>query len=90
MANRLMFLMVNESARCLEEKVVASPEDADYGMILGTGFPVWRGGPLRFAEHFGIKKVVDEMESLARTNEKYGPCNFLREHAQKGTKFYAD
>jgi 3-hydroxyacyl-CoA dehydrogenase/enoyl-CoA hydratase/3-hydroxybutyryl-CoA epimerase len=48
-ANRLMFLMVNESARCLEEKVVASPEDADYGMILGTGFPAWRGGPLRFA-----------------------------------------
>src|SRR6476469_7040736 len=86
-ANRLMFLMVNESARCLEEKVVASPEDADYGMILGTGFPVWRGGPLRFAEHFGIKKVVEEMEILARTNEKYVPCNFLREHAQKGTKY---
>jgi 3-hydroxyacyl-CoA dehydrogenase/enoyl-CoA hydratase/3-hydroxybutyryl-CoA epimerase len=90
MANRLMFLMVNESARCLEEKVVASPEDADYGMILGTGFPVWRGGPLRFAENFGIKKVVDEMENLVRTNEKYAPCNLLREHAQKGTKFYAD
>src|SRR5438093_10327119 len=37
MANRLMFLMANESARCLEENVVAAPEDADYGMILGTG-----------------------------------------------------
>jgi 3-hydroxyacyl-CoA dehydrogenase/enoyl-CoA hydratase/3-hydroxybutyryl-CoA epimerase len=90
MANRLIFLMVNESARCLEEKVVAAPEDADYGMILGTGFPVWRGGPLRFAESFGIRKVVDEMDSLARTNEKYVPCNLLREHAQNGTKFYAD
>jgi 3-hydroxyacyl-CoA dehydrogenase/enoyl-CoA hydratase/3-hydroxybutyryl-CoA epimerase len=90
LVNRLMFLMVNESARCLEEKVIASPEDADYGMILGTGFPVWRGGPLRFAANFGIKQVVDEMESLARTNEKYRPCNLLREHAQKGTKFYAD
>ena len=89
-ANRLMFLMVNESARCLEEKVVASPEDADYGMILGTGFPIWRGGPLRFAENFGIKKVVEEMEILARTNEKYVPCSLLREHAQKGTKFYDD
>jgi 3-hydroxyacyl-CoA dehydrogenase/enoyl-CoA hydratase/3-hydroxybutyryl-CoA epimerase len=87
-ANRVIFLMVNESARCLEEKVVASPEDADYGMILGTGFPGWRGGPLRFAENVGIKKVVDEMESFARTNEKYVPCNLLREHAQKGTKFY--
>jgi 3-hydroxyacyl-CoA dehydrogenase / enoyl-CoA hydratase / 3-hydroxybutyryl-CoA epimerase len=90
MANRLIFLTVNEAARCLEEKVVASPEDADYGMILGTGFPVWRGGPLRFAENFGIKKMVHEMESLARTNEKYRPCSLLREHAQKGTKFYAN
>ena len=43
-ANRLMFLMVNEAARCLEEKVVASPEDADYGMILGTGFPAFVAG----------------------------------------------
>src|SRR5213595_3333545 len=82
-ANRLMFLMVNESARCLEENVVASPEDADYGMILGTGFPAWRGGPLRFAETFGIKKLVEEMEKLARTNEKYVPCTLLRKHAQE-------
>ena len=35
----LIFLMVNEAARCLEEKVVATAEDADYGMVLGTGLP---------------------------------------------------
>src|SRR5437763_14909452 len=35
--NRLVYLMVNEAARCLEEKVVATPEDADYGMALGAG-----------------------------------------------------
>ncbi|PYK81269.1 MAG: hypothetical protein DME37_05615 [Verrucomicrobia bacterium] len=88
LADRLMPLMANESARCLEENVVASPEDADYGMILGTGFPAWRGGPLRFAENFSIKKLVEEMERLARTNEKYTPCELLRKHAQEGTKFY--
>jgi len=88
LANRLMSLMVNEAARCLEENVVASPEDADYGMILGTGFPAWRGGPLRFAENFSIKKLVEEMERLARTNEKYTPCELLRKHAQEGTKFH--
>ena len=38
LARRLVCLMVNEAARCLEEKVVATPEDADYGMVLGTGF----------------------------------------------------
>jgi 3-hydroxyacyl-CoA dehydrogenase/enoyl-CoA hydratase/3-hydroxybutyryl-CoA epimerase len=88
--NRLVFLMVNEAARCVEEKVVDSPEDADYGMILGTGFAPFRGGPLRFAEHFGLKKVVDELERLARNEEKFCPCEILKKHARDGTKFYAD
>jgi 3-hydroxyacyl-CoA dehydrogenase / enoyl-CoA hydratase / 3-hydroxybutyryl-CoA epimerase len=88
LANRLMFLMVNEAARCVEEKVVASPEDADYGMLLGTGFAPFRGGPLRFAEHFGLKKIVDEMESLAKTDEKFAPCDILKKHVRDGTKFY--
>ena len=86
--NRLVFLMVNEAARCLEEKVVASPEDADYGMILGTGFAPFRGGPLRFAEHFGLRKIVDEMERLAQKEEKFAPCKLLKKHACEGTKFY--
>jgi 3-hydroxyacyl-CoA dehydrogenase/enoyl-CoA hydratase/3-hydroxybutyryl-CoA epimerase len=90
LARRLVLLMVNEAARCVEEKVVDSPEDADYGMILGTGFAPFRGGPLRFAEHFGLNKVVDELEGLARSEEKFSPCEILRKHAKDGTKFYAD
>ena len=82
--------MVNEAARCVEERVVDSPEDADYGMILGTGFAPFRGGPLRFAEHFGLKKVVEELERLARTEEKFTPCEILRKHARDATKFYED
>jgi 3-hydroxyacyl-CoA dehydrogenase/enoyl-CoA hydratase/3-hydroxybutyryl-CoA epimerase len=88
LANRLIFLMINEAARCVEEKVVDSPEDADYGMILGTGFAPFRGGPLRFAEHFGIKKVVDELERLAQTDEKFLPCELLKKHARDRAKFY--
>jgi 3-hydroxyacyl-CoA dehydrogenase/enoyl-CoA hydratase/3-hydroxybutyryl-CoA epimerase len=90
LAHRLVFLMVNEAARCLEEKVVESPEDADYGMILGTGFAPFRGGPLRFAEHFGLKKIVDEMERLAQTDDKFAPCEILKKHAGEGTEFYGD
>jgi 3-hydroxyacyl-CoA dehydrogenase / enoyl-CoA hydratase / 3-hydroxybutyryl-CoA epimerase len=88
--NRLVFLMVNEAARCVEEKVVQSPEDADYGMILGTGFAPFRGGPLRYAEHYGLNKVVDELERLARTEEKFSPCEILRKRARENTKFYAE
>jgi 3-hydroxyacyl-CoA dehydrogenase/enoyl-CoA hydratase/3-hydroxybutyryl-CoA epimerase len=87
-ARRLILLMVNEAARCVEEKVVESPEDADYGMILGTGFAPFRGGPLRFAEHFGLSKVVEELERLARTEEKFAPCEILGKHARDGTNFY--
>ena len=83
-----MFLVVNEAARCVEEKVVASPEDADYGMILGTGFAPFRGGPLRFAEHFGLNKIVDEMNRLAQSDEKFAPCEILKKHARDGAKFY--
>jgi 3-hydroxyacyl-CoA dehydrogenase / enoyl-CoA hydratase / 3-hydroxybutyryl-CoA epimerase len=85
LALRLVYLMVNEAARCLEEKVVASPEDADYGMILGTGFAPLRGGPLRFADHFGIAEMVRAGE---RHGGKFAPCALLRQHAVHGTKFY--
>ena len=87
-AERLVFLMVNEAARCLEEKVVASPDDADYGMVLGTGFPPFRGGPLRFAEHLGLPKVVEKMTVLAGSDPKFAPCALLQEHAKAGTTFY--
>jgi 3-hydroxyacyl-CoA dehydrogenase/enoyl-CoA hydratase/3-hydroxybutyryl-CoA epimerase len=69
--------------------VVATSEDADYGMILGTGFPTFRGGPLRFAESYGIKKLVTEMDGIhSRAGQKFAPCQLLRRHAQNGTKFY--
>lgn len=89
--NRLTFLMVNEAARCLEEKIVATPDDADYGMILGTGFPAFRGGPLRYAENYGLKKLVTEMDALhARAGEKFIACDLLRQHAENGTTFHGD
>jgi 3-hydroxyacyl-CoA dehydrogenase/enoyl-CoA hydratase/3-hydroxybutyryl-CoA epimerase len=88
LAHRLIFLMVNEAARCLEEKVIESPEDADYGMILGTGFAPHWGGPLRFADYLGAEKVVDEMKRLAQQDEKFTPSEILKRHARDGTKFY--
>ncbi len=89
-AERLMLLMINEAARCLEEGVIASPEDADYGMVLGTGFPTFRGGPLRVAEAMGLKKVVQRLEDLARGDQKFAPCESLKNLARTGATFYND
>jgi len=88
LARRLVLLMVNEAARCVEEKIIDSPEDTDYGMILGTGFAPFRGGPLRFAEHLGLKKVVDELQRLSEAEKKFLPCEILKGHARDGTRFY--
>jgi len=87
LALRLVYLMTNEAARCLEEKVVATPEDADYGMILGTGFAPYRGGPLRFADHFGIAEMVRAGD---RHGGKFKPCDLMRRYAENGTKFYQE
>jgi 3-hydroxyacyl-CoA dehydrogenase/enoyl-CoA hydratase/3-hydroxybutyryl-CoA epimerase len=56
--SRMVLLMLNEAARCLEEQIVCDPADVDFAMIMGTGFAPFRGGPLRYADSLGATKVV--------------------------------
>src|SRR6185295_12980118 len=86
--NRMTLLMVNEAARCLEEKVVATPEDVDFGMIMGTGFAPFRGGPLRYAEALGLERVVEEMKRLAGSEPRFAPCALLQRLASEKKTFY--
>ena len=82
-------LMVNEAARCLEEDVVSNPADVDFGMIMGTGFAPFRGGPLRFADSIGVREAVMQMESLSRSEHaRFAPCSLLKSMAEEGRKFY--
>ena len=86
---RLVLGMVNEAARALGEGVVQSPRDGDIGAIFGFGFPPFRGGPLRYADDLGADRVVNDLERLAeRFGARFTPCEALREHAGRGTKFY--
>src|SRR2546427_8446342 len=43
--SRMVLLMINEAARCLEEEIVTDPADVDFAMVMGTGFAPFRGGP---------------------------------------------
>ena len=87
--DRLIFIMVNEAARVLEEKVVTDPADVDFGMIMGTGWAPFRGGPLKFADGVGISTVVSRLNHLA---EKFGdhfkPCALLNEMVNRGGTFF--
>ena len=68
-ANRLILRMVNESASCLREGVVADSDLLDGGMIFATGFAPFRGGPMNYAKQFGLGKLN---ELFAKLEEKYG------------------
>ncbi len=86
---RLVYSMLNEAARALDEGVVRSARDGDIGAILSIGFPPFRGGPLRYLDDIGAEKAVETLEELA---EKYGdrftPCPRLKSMAAGNVHFY--
>ena len=91
LARRMSLLMVNEAARCVEEGIVETPGDVDFGMVMGTGFAPFRGGPLRYADALGAQVVVDELTRFADAGAAhYAPCGRLAEDARNGKRFYED
>jgi 3-hydroxyacyl-CoA dehydrogenase/enoyl-CoA hydratase/3-hydroxybutyryl-CoA epimerase len=90
LADRMVLPMVNEAARCLAEKVVASPGDLDLALILGTGFPPFRGGLCRWADQQGLGQIVAALERLeSAVGDRFRPSEALREFAGRGG-FYAN
>jgi 3-hydroxyacyl-CoA dehydrogenase / enoyl-CoA hydratase / 3-hydroxybutyryl-CoA epimerase len=87
--DRLIFIMVNEAARVLEEHVVTDPADVDFGMIMGTGWAPFRGGPLKYADSVGISTVVSRLNHLAgKFGEHFKPCALLDEMVNRGVTFF--
>jgi 3-hydroxyacyl-CoA dehydrogenase/enoyl-CoA hydratase/3-hydroxybutyryl-CoA epimerase len=74
--DRLMMPMVNEAAKCLEEGVVKNAGQLDLAMIMGTGFPPFRGGLCRWADHQGVSDLKLSMQRLAATvGERFTPSD---------------
>ncbi|MCR4338161.1 MAG: 3-hydroxyacyl-CoA dehydrogenase NAD-binding domain-containing protein [Candidatus Omnitrophica bacterium] len=87
---RMVGLMINEAARCLEEKIVDDASVVDAGMIWGTGFPPFRGGLLRYADQWGISQVVTVLEGLAKqlNAPRFLPCEYLLTLHKEQKRFY--
>jgi len=87
--NRLICRFVNEAAKCLEDEIIADPVVGDIGMVFGTGFAPFRGGPFRYLDSIGVDKYVAMMNGYA---EKYGsqfePCQLLKDYAAANKKFH--
>lgn len=89
--DRCIFIMVNEAIKCLEENVVKNAKYLDMAMIMGTGFPAFRGGLLRYAHNIGIQETLKKIEYL---HKKYGkrfqPAKLLINMAKNNKSFYED
>jgi len=86
---RLVFSMLNEAARALDEGVVRSPRDGDMGAIFGIGFPSFLGGPLRHLDEIGAKRAAETLQQLTETyGERFAPCPRLVLMAATGERFY--
>ena len=87
---RMIYVMVNEAALILQEKVVDGPDTVDIAMIMGTGFPPFRGGLLRYADSLGIDRLVDGLEKWeARFKDsRFKPCAYILDLKSQGKKFY--
>jgi 3-hydroxyacyl-CoA dehydrogenase / enoyl-CoA hydratase / 3-hydroxybutyryl-CoA epimerase len=81
--------MINEAALILDEKIVASAPELDLAMIMGTGFPPFRGGLLRYADALGTPYILARLDELSsRVSPRYRPTEPLQRLAQKDGKFY--
>jgi len=87
---RMIYTMLNEAARCLEEKVVNCPETIDMGMIAGIGFPPFRAGLLRYADSIGIEALVTDLVNFQNQfgQERFRPCDLLLEKSRQKQSFY--
>ena len=82
--------MVNEAARCLDEGIVGSSGELDLAMIMGTGFPPFRGGLCRWADQQGLAHLEGVMESLAaQVGERFRPSEALSKAVGAGGLYAA-
>jgi 3-hydroxyacyl-CoA dehydrogenase/enoyl-CoA hydratase/3-hydroxybutyryl-CoA epimerase len=87
--DRAILIMVNEAARCLEEDVVDNAQYLDMAMVMGTGFPAFRGGLLRYADSEGLENIVTRLQKLEESHgERFAPAGLLVEMSKNNKRFY--
>ena len=86
--DRCILGLVNEGAKILEEGVAQRSSDMDIVYINGYGFPIWRGGPMFYANSIGLDKVLEKINKFAEKDEDFWkPADLLVALANDGEKF---
>lgn len=89
--DRLVYALVNEGARILEEKIAQRASDIDMVYLMGYGFPVWRGGPMQYADSQTLYEVARRMRAFAAQDggdaEFWQPAALIERLAAEGRTF---
>ncbi|WP_375183352.1 3-hydroxyacyl-CoA dehydrogenase family protein, partial [Marinobacter sp.] len=90
---RCVYALVNEGAKILEEGIASKASDIDMVYLTGYGFPVFRGGPMRYAEEVGLPNVVRAMQAFTEDRHTqpgfWEPAALLAQRAADGKGFDA-
>ncbi|MGE3868460.1 MAG: 3-hydroxyacyl-CoA dehydrogenase NAD-binding domain-containing protein [Pseudorhodoplanes sp.] len=86
---RLLFPMINEGARILEEGIAQRSGDIDVIWVYGYGFPIWRGGPMFYADRVGLPYIRDRLIEFAKAtgDKRHEPAALLSRLADGGGSF---
>ena len=85
--HRLSWALLNTGCMILEEGYALRASDIDVTYAYGYGYPLWRGGPMKYAEDYGLEKVLEEIETFRAKNPDMWPkCNYLEELVKKNKK----
>tara|TARA_R110000751_G_scaffold16272_5_gene51674 strand:- start:713 stop:2863 length:2151 start_codon:yes stop_codon:yes gene_type:complete len=88
-AERCVYMMLNEAARCLDEGIVRNARDGDIGAIFGIGFPPFLGGPFQYMDKIGATTLVSKLSQWqAEFGERFTPCDALIKMAEQGESYY--
>ncbi|QBQ97550.1 3-hydroxyacyl-CoA dehydrogenase NAD-binding domain-containing protein [Paraburkholderia pallida] len=86
---RLVYALVNEAAKILEEGIASKASDVDMVYLTGYGFPLWRGGPMLYADTVGLYNVARAIRRYAQqpNGDAWQIASSLAELAEKGGSF---
>ncbi len=85
---RVMIPMINEVVLCLQEGIIASPQEADMALVYGLGFPPFRGGVFRYLDSIGISDYVEMAKQYSELGAMYQVPQMLIDMAAQGKTFY--
>jgi 3-hydroxyacyl-CoA dehydrogenase/enoyl-CoA hydratase/3-hydroxybutyryl-CoA epimerase/enoyl-CoA isomerase len=86
--DRMMIPMIIETARCLEEGIVDTANEADMGLIMGIGFPPFRGGAFKYADTVGLAYICEEAKKYVHLGKLYEVTPRMQEMAANGETYY--